>query len=132
MKTEVPKALLVGHLQAQGLGCEFASSSQEALSLVRIYHFHLVLSPIRLRDSSLFFLMDVLDGPEVTLFYFQAVEKGCWWLPAIRCGRPCLGSPALRPGEFTAVLDAVIDEVRFGLVGSTMNAEAVACTAATG
>jgi hypothetical protein len=126
MNTKVHKALLVGeslsdssslaaHMHERGFQCEFASSSQRALSLTRIHDFDLVLSPIRLRDASLFFLMDLLDGSEVTLFYFQPVETGCVWLPAIRRGRRCFGLPALRPDEFASVLDAAIDEIRCGL-----------------
>lgn len=127
MPTKTPKALLVGenhhassrlakYLQKRGFHCEFASSCQEVVSLVGVRDFHLVLSPIRLRNSSLYFLMDFLEGSEVTLFYFQTVEKGCWWLPAMRRGKRCLGSSALRPSDFVSALDEAIGEVRRGSV----------------
>jgi len=103
---------LAKRLQERGFHCEFASSCKQALRLVAIRDFDLVLSPIRLRTSSLYCLMDLLAGSEATLFYFQAVEKGCWWLPAMRRGKRCLGSSALRPGNFICVLDTVIEELR--------------------
>ena len=125
---KIPNALLVGEnaqgswclarcLRERGCRCEFASSSQQAFSLVQNLDLDLVLSPVRLRNVSLLFLMELLDGSEVTLFYFQAVERGCWWLPAIREGERCLGSSALSPSEFVSVLDGVIDEVRLRSTG---------------
>jgi DNA-binding NtrC family response regulator len=122
MESKNPKALLVGEnpqessilvkrLQKRGFQCEFASSSQQALSLARVCDFDLVLSPVRLRNISLFPLMEACAGSTITMFYFQAVEDGCWWLPAIRRGKSCWGSSAFRPGEFVSALDAAIDEI---------------------
>jgi hypothetical protein len=75
--------------------------------------FALVLSPMRLRDSSLFPLIGLLDGSGITLFYFHAVEDGCLWLPALRRGQKCFGSSAMRPSEFVAALDDVIEGICF-------------------
>jgi len=123
MFTRVPRALLVGEnpegssylanrLQDRGFQCEFASSSQEAASLIRTHGFDLVLSPMRLRNISLLPLIDLFDGSSVTLFYFHAVEEGCWWLPAVRRGERCFGSSALRPNEFVSALEAAMNEAR--------------------
>jgi DNA-binding NtrC family response regulator len=122
MEARAPRALLVGEnpqgrsnlakrLQERGFQCQFASSSQQALSLARVCDFDLVLSPIRLHGTSLLSLMDLFAGSGVTLFYFHGVEEGCWWLPAIRHGKRCFGSSAFRPSEFVSALDAAIDEV---------------------
>jgi DNA-binding NtrC family response regulator len=122
MDTKSPRALLVGEnphdfstlakrLQKNGFSCEFASSSQQALSLARIHDFDLVLSPIKLRNASLLSLMDACEGSKVNLFYFHAVEDGCWWLPAMRRGKQCWGTSAFRPGEFASALDAAIAEL---------------------
>ena len=122
----IPRALLVGEnsqgvsylakrLEDRGFQCEYASSTQQALSLVQVHGFDLILSPIRLRDASLYFLMDLFYGAAVTLFYFYGVEDGCWWLPALRNGKRCWGTPALRSSEFAFTLDAAIDEVRLGV-----------------
>jgi DNA-binding NtrC family response regulator len=115
------RALLVGEypedssnlakrLQERGFQCEFASSSEQALSLAGTYDFELVLSPVRLHGASLLSLMDLFAESAVTLFYFHGVEEGCWWLPAIRHGKRCFGSSAFRPGEFASALDAAIEE----------------------
>lgn len=103
---------LTKHLRKQGCQCEFASSCWEARSLLQSHHFDMVLSPMRLRDTSLFPLVELLEGSDVSLFYSCPVEVGSWWLPALRRGEKCFGSPALRPSEFVSALDEAIDEVR--------------------
>jgi len=122
MEPRRAKVLLVGEnaqgssylaKRLQGCECEFAVSYQEACSLLRAQDFDLVLSPMRLRDGSLFPLLGLLDGSGNTLFYSHAVEKGCWWLPALRHGHNCFGSSALRPSEFVAMLDGTIEEICF-------------------
>ena len=124
MEPRTPKALLIGEnpqgssylakrLQERGCECEFAVSYQEACSLLGAQGFDLVLSPMRLRSSSLFPLIGLLDGSGITLFYSHAVEDGCWWLPALRHGQKCFGSSALRPSEFVAALDEAIEEICF-------------------
>jgi len=124
MGTRMPTALLIGEnaqgssylaqrLQVRGLKCTFATSYQEACSLLRAQGFDLVLSPMRLREVSFFSLIDLLDGSGATLFYSHAVEESCWWLPALRHGERCFGSSALRPSEFVSVLDETIAEIQF-------------------
>jgi DNA-binding NtrC family response regulator len=118
-----PKVLLIGEtindssylakrLEERGCHCSFAKSYQESASLLRQGDFDLVLSPARLRDCSGSSLIDQLNGSGATLFYYHAVERGCWWLPALQRGRECFGSPALRPSEFVTVLDELIKELR--------------------
>ena len=124
MEPRRPKALLIGEspqgssnlakrLQERGCECEFAVSYREACSRLMGEGFALVLSPMRLRDSSLFPLIGLLDGSGITLFYFHAVEDGCLWLPALRRGQKCFGSSAMRPSEFVAALDDVIEGICF-------------------
>jgi len=124
MEPRRAKVLLVGEnaqgssylakrLQGRGCECEFALSYQEACWLLRAQDFDLVLSPMRLRDDSLFALIGLLDGSGITLFYSHAVENGCWWLPALRRGQECFGSSALRPSEFVAALEEAIEEISF-------------------
>lgn len=102
---------LVKHLEGHTCKCWFAASYQEAVSLIGLHTFDLVLSPMRVRDISVFPLIGLLVRSRTTLFYFQSVEKGCWWLPAVRFGRECFGSYALRPSEFIPCLELIIDEV---------------------
>lgn len=123
MQTTEPRALLIGEnsqgsshlaklLEGRGCKCSFATSYPEACSLLDTQSFDLVLGPLRLRDSSIFPLVGLLEGSNVTLFYFQPVEDGCWWLPALRRGRRCFGSDALRPSEFVVSLNGIISEMR--------------------
>ena len=89
-----------------------------ACATLRARNFDMVLSPMRLGNRSVFPLIDFLEGTGVTLFYSQAVEEGCWWLPALRCGQRCFGSSALRPGEFMSALDEAIEEIRIDRHGA--------------
>jgi hypothetical protein len=122
-KTKVVKVLLIDEnpqrssylterLVKKGCGHEFANSLGEAVSRIRANDYDLVLSATRLRDGGAFLLMDLLEGSNVTLFYFHAVEEGCWWLPGLRRGRKCFGSSAVRPSDFVPMLDEVIDEIQ--------------------
>ncbi len=124
MRTSVPKVLLIGEnaqgssylakrLQGRGFECSFATSYQEASSLLRAQCFGLVLSPMRLRDGSFFPLIDLFHGSGITIFYYFVVEDGCLWLPALRRGQKCFGSCALRPSEFVAALDEAMEEICF-------------------
>ena len=118
-----PRVLLIGEtindssylakrLKERGCECGFAKSYRESASLIRQREFDLVLSPARLRDGSGSALIGQLSGSGTTLFYYHAVERGCWWLPALRGGQECFGSPALRSREFVTVLDEIIKEIR--------------------
>lgn len=104
---------LTDHLSRGGCECRFAASQREVGLLLDSHGFDLVLGPMRLKSESLYPLMGRLDGSLATLFYSQAVERGYWWLPALRRGQNCFGAPACRPGEFVTVLDATIEEIRF-------------------
>jgi hypothetical protein len=141
MKASEPKALLIGEnaqgsshlaklLQERGCTCSFATSYREACSLLNGERFDLVLSPTRLRDCSIFPLLSLLEGSCVTLFYFQLVEDGCWWLPALRSGRKCFGSYALRPSEFVVSLGEIIDDIHEGSQ-DTVNAHPASVSASS-
>jgi hypothetical protein len=116
MKDGKPLVLLIGEgeqgcsclakrLEGRGCECAFAISYQEACSIVEAHRFDLVLSPMRLHDTSLFALAQLLRRSGTTLFYYCPVEDGCWWVPALRCGENCFGSGALLPCELVGLLD---------------------------
>ena len=46
------------------------------------------------------------------MFYFYPVERGCWWLPALRRGQMCFGSAAYRGKDFVILLDETIKEIQ--------------------
>ena len=103
---------LANRLHEHGFQCRFASSCREAFLILRDQKFDLVLSPTSLRDGKLYSIMSLLEGSDTTVFYSYAVEDSCWWLPALRSGKKCFGSPAFRPSEFVAVLDETIDQIQ--------------------
>lgn len=142
MGTRMSKALLIGEnaqgssylakrLQGRGLECSFARSYEEASSLLRAQTFGLALSPMRLRDGSLFPLIGLLHGSDITLFYYYAVEDGCLWLPALRHGERCFGSSAFRPSEFVVALDQAIEEILFERQASDNAQQSPSCQPST-
>ncbi len=123
-----PKVLLIGEnpqgsshlanrLQRRGFECVFALSHEEACSLLRAQRFDLVLTPVRMAGGSALSLVALLEGSSTTLFYFEPVENGCWWLPGLRNGHNCFGSSALLPSEFVPILDEIIDQICSGAAG---------------
>ncbi len=86
--------------------------AEEAFQILRDQKFDLVLSPTSLRDGKLYSIMSLLEGSDTTVFYSYAVEDSCWWLPALRSGKKCFGSPAFRQSEFVALLDETIDQIQ--------------------
>jgi hypothetical protein len=106
-------SLLSNRLRKNRCDCWFAISRQEVWKLLDDQSFDLVLGPIRLNnDDSLYPLISRLDGSDTTLFYSQAVEDSCLWLPALRWGVNCFGTAALRSSEFVTVLDETIQEIQ--------------------
>jgi len=105
-------SLLSKRMEKRGCECNFVSSCLEALLRLDSQAFDLVLGPMRLRDGTLYSIIGFLEGSATTVFYSYAVEDGCWWLPALRRGQRCLGSPALRPSEFIVLLDKTIREMQ--------------------
>jgi hypothetical protein len=100
---------LVDQLRTRGCTCEFATSYEAACSLLKAQDFCVVLSPTRLHTKSLLPLMNLLEGSDVTLFYAEPVEQGCWWLPALLRGVACFGSRAVRPGKFLSTMMETLD-----------------------
>lgn len=103
---------LANRLQQRGYQCKFAATYEELRSLLKTEEISLVLSPTRLRGRNLLPLIDLLEGSNVSLLYAQSVEAGSWWLPALRHGRNCFGSCAVRPSEFISVLDELTAKAR--------------------
>lgn len=132
-----PKVLLIGEsphgsshlakrLQGRGFECVFALSHEEACSLLRAQGFDLVLTPLRMAGGSAFSLVALLEGSTTTLFYFEPVENGCWWLPALRNGHNCFGSSALLPSEFVPLLDQIIDQICLCAAGQEKSEQSAA------
>jgi hypothetical protein len=122
MERGKPHILLVGEtvqgssflasLHRRGCQCISATSCREAFLILGKQEFDLVLCPTRMRDGSLYPVMRLLEGSGATMFYFYPVERGCWWLPALRRGRMCLGSAAYRGKDFVTLLDEMIEQIQ--------------------
>ncbi len=118
-----PKVLLIGkgiqgyshlasRIDSRGCECSFGSSSREVFVILGIQKFDLVLSPMNFDSGTLYSLIHLLEGSRTTVFYSFAVESDCWWLPALRCGQNCFGSPAFRACEFASHLDETIRTIQ--------------------
>ena len=51
-----------------------------------------------------------LAGTRTSIFYSFPVENGCWWLPALRRGRDCHGTPAFRRSEFPREIERILQD----------------------
>jgi hypothetical protein len=103
---------MVTYLRNLGCLCALSRSVREARALLLRERFDLVLSKFEVPGGDWYELPALLIGREMSLFYFYAVEGGCWWIPRVCHGKECRGEAALRPGEFVRVLKELITDVR--------------------
>ena len=103
---------LLIYLRSLGCLCALARSPKGACTLLLREQFDLVLSKFVLPGGDCHELSTLLMGRQVSLFYFYAVEGGCWWIPRVWHGEECRGEAALRPSEFARVLKELIAEAR--------------------
>ena len=104
-------SFLANRLRVWGWQCEFATSCEEMLALLKDEDIYLVLCPLRLNRRSLLPLMELFEGSRISLFYSLQTEQGCWWIPGLRHGRIRYGSGAVLPREFTSVLDELVEQI---------------------
>jgi hypothetical protein len=98
---------LARHLRHMGCRLWFASTTEEARTLIAQHPFRLILStrPVTNRSP----LMQMVE-PDCRVFYSIPVEHSCLWVqaaPELVSG-PRLS--ALRPREFTSIIDNLIAE----------------------
>ena len=98
-------------LERHGCRCRFVNSYEQARQMLAQESFSLLLSVIPPRDNAMSLLTNMLVGSEASIYYAQPVEDSCWWLPALRQGERCFGTPALRPSEFATVLDREVERI---------------------
>jgi hypothetical protein len=60
-------------------------------------------------------LASELLGSNVSIFYTFPVENGCWWLPTLRHGEDCHGTPAFCRNEFPFELERILQSEQDGL-----------------
>jgi hypothetical protein len=100
------------HLERKACRCHFARSQRGLEELLNQKQFDIVLTMHRIEGRSTDWLGAALSGSRTTLFYALPVEVGCWWVPVLRAGTDCFGTPALRPREFFDVLNEIVHEIR--------------------
>jgi hypothetical protein len=103
---------IVTYLKNRGCHCALSRSVRGARALILRERFDLVLSKFEVRGGDCHELSAMLIGRKMSLFYFYAVEGGCWWIPRVCDGQECRGKAALRPGEFPHVDVELIADVR--------------------
>ena len=97
--------LLSDRLRGWGFRCYLATNLRAAREVFELIRVHIVLTNSRLPDGTGVGLAASLAGLPMTVFVCVPIEDSCLWLPAIDCGRVCLGLPALRPAEFASSLE---------------------------
>ena len=99
-------------LERKACRCHFARSQRGLEELLNQKQFDIVLTMHRIEGRSTDWLGAALSGSRTTLFYALPVEVGCWWVPVLRVGTDCFGAPAMRPREFSDVLNEIVHEIR--------------------
>lgn len=96
---------IIRHLEKRGCQCQFTNSCSQGACLIADSSFDLVLCGSQM-DGSQDLISAVIDS-HATLFRYVLVEDGCWWVPAVLQGKYSSDAPALRPRQFTGVLDSI-------------------------
>ena len=112
---------LVTYLRNLGCLCTLSRSVKRACALLVGEQFNLVLSKFVLPAGDCHELSALLIGRHESLFYFYAVEGGCWWIPRVCQGQECQGEAALRPSEFVRVLKELIADIKTSSMGAARN-----------
>lgn len=90
----------------QDLGCEysFAVSLRVTNEFVRKKSFAVLLLDSTVPPALRRRLATGMAGSEASIFQLFPVENDCWWLPVLRKGEDCFGSPGVRTKEFPGEL----------------------------
>lgn len=103
---------LSDRLRGWGFQCYLATNLRAARDVFELIRIDMVLTNTQLSDGTGVGLAASLAGLPVTVFVCVPLEDSCLWLPAIDCGRVCLGLPALRPSEFASSLEEMVGALR--------------------
>lgn len=98
------------HLLRRGCSLSLAAGKKEAIELLQHRQFDLVLSAFRLRDGTASELKAPFRGTDTTMFFSYAVEDSCWWITAMYRGQDRSEEAAMRPKEFTILLDEILSK----------------------
>jgi hypothetical protein len=116
-----PNVLLIGRNHAWGstvlkslakCGSELSFADPKAVTAGTVAGgtFQLLLLDSTVSPEQRRQLASALRGQATTIFYSFPVENGCWWLPALRHGQDCHGTPAFRRNEFPGELERILQD----------------------
>jgi DNA-binding response OmpR family regulator len=100
--------MLNDYLRKRGCEIALASSCKEVQRMLRERHYDLVLSEFMLFDGTAYQFMACLRGTDATMFFFNVVEHGCWWINAVSEGQDHSDDRGMRPAEFRILLDEIL------------------------
>ena len=114
-----PNVLLVGRngswgtlvlksLEKFGSELSFVAPQTVTSKYVRNGGYNLILLDSTVSPEQRRQLASELIGSEASIFYTFPVENGCWWLPTLRRGQDCHGTPAFRRNEFPFELERIL------------------------
>ena len=78
------------------------------MAVPNLREYDIVLSALRVSGESVRGLIALLSGSRANLFCSSRVERGYGWLPVLKRGKECIGTSALRPGEFIDAFDQLV------------------------
>jgi len=105
-ESEAGFSSLYQRLRKDGCQCEFVPSCSCGAELFPKCSFDLIFCGVGMKDFGA--LVSATLRSPASLFRYLRVEEGCWWVPTVLRGKPCVGASALRPREFAKALDHFI------------------------
>ena len=100
--------LVLKSLEKFGSELSFAAPQTVTSKYVRNGAYNLILLDSTVPPEQRRQLASELAGSSVSIFYTFPVENGCWWLPTLRYGQDCHGTPAFRRNEFPHELERIL------------------------
>jgi hypothetical protein len=95
-------------LEKFGTELSFVAPERVTPEYLRSGAYNLVLLDSTVPPEQRRHLVSELIGSNVSMFYTFPVENGCWWLPTLRRGQACHGTPAFRRNEFPNELERIL------------------------
>jgi hypothetical protein len=92
--------------------CLFASSPEEVAAMADLRSVDIVLSSLKIPGKSVHWLIALLSGTRASAFYSLRLEESYWWVPVLKLGKECLGTPAFPASGFAGVFDQLVEEIR--------------------
>jgi hypothetical protein len=99
-------------LERNDCQCFFASSQKDVALMPDLGTVDIVLSSLKIPGKSIHWLIALLSGSRASAFYSLRLEESYWWVPVLKLGKECLGTPAFPPSGFAGVFDQLVKEIR--------------------